>query len=86
MFSEIDKNLDYSIVDEKGNTLNSGSTIINNGFNTISFLPIINVEINDKKLKKLDFLRNKASDGKIYFGKGKYTFKTSDFQESFLVK
>ena len=86
MFSESDKNLEYSIVDEKGNTLNSGSTTISKGFNTISVLPIINVEINHKKLKKLDFLTNKASDGNIYFGKGKYTFKTSDFQESFLVK
>jgi hypothetical protein len=42
--------------------------------------------MNEKKLKKLDFSTNKASDGNIYFGKGKYTFKTSGFQESFLVK
>ena len=42
--------------------------------------------MNEKKLKKLDISTNKASDGNIYFGKGKYIFKTSDFQESFLVK
>ena len=43
-------------------------------------------DINNKKLKKLSFSTNKSSDGNIYFGKGKYTFKTSSFQESFLVK
>ena len=86
MFSESDRNLEFSIIDEKGNVVNNGDSMLTKGFNTISILPIVNVEISDKKLKKLSFSTNKASDGNIYIGKGKYTFKASSFQESFLVK
>ena len=86
LFSESEKNLEFSIIDEKGNVLNNGDVILSRGFNTISILPIVNVEINYKKLKKLSFSTNKATEGNIYFGKGNYTFKKGSVQETFVVK
>ena len=85
LFSESDKNLEFSIIDEKGNVLNNGDTMLSKGFNTISILPIINVGINDKKLKKLSFSTNKASDGNIYFGKGKYKFRINNEIKAFNI-
>ena len=71
LYCESDKDLEFSIVDEKGNVLNSGNARLSEGFNTISFLPIINVEKSSKNLTKIRFSTNKAYDGNIYIGKGK---------------
>ena len=85
LFSESDKNLEFSIIDEKGNVLNNGDTMLSKGFNTISIIPIINVGINDKKLKKLNFSTNKASDGNVYLGKGRYKFRINNEIKAFNI-
>jgi len=72
-------------MDEKGNILNNGDAILNKGFNTISILPIVNVDINDNKLKKLSFATNKASDGNIYLGKGEYKLKINNEIKAFNI-
>ena len=86
LYCESDKDLEFSIVDEKGNVLNSGNAKLSEGFNTISFLPIINVEMSAKKLKKISFSTNKASDGNIYLGKGKYTLTLNNINQTFEIK
>ena len=86
LYSESDKDLEFSVLDEKGSVLNSGNTKLNEGFNTISFVPIINVEMSAKKLKKVSFSTNKASDGNIYLGKGKYTLTLNNINQTFEIK
>ena len=86
LFSESDKNLEFSIIDEKGNILNNGDAILNKGFNTISILPIVNVEINEKKLKKMGSNFIKSADGNIYFPKGIYNLKFQNIIETSQIK
>ena len=86
LYCESDKDLEFYIVDEKGNVLNFGNARLSEGFNTISFLPIINVEMSAKKLKKLSFSTNKSSDGNIYLGKGKYTLILNNINQTFEIK
>jgi len=42
--------------------------------------------MSSKKLKKISFSTNKASDGNIYLGTGKYTLTLNNIKQTFEIK